>query len=411
MTAEIITIGDELLIGQVINTNEAFMAEELNKLGIPVHRMTTVHDAHDDILRALQEAWTRSDLVMATGGLGPTHDDVTKHAVCTFFDTDMVSDQRVRQRIDSFLKARRREWTPAAEEQTMVPRTATVFLNPAGTAPGLGLEKEGKILVILPGVPYEMREIMLESIVPYMAKRTTLPPIIHRTLRTTGIPESALARQIGPLDETMKGATLAFLPSPRGVRLRITIQHDNPMLAEKRAQAIEEELRSRIGKYIYGRDEEELQDVVGRLLAERGLTIATAESCTGGLIANWLTHVSGSSAYFERGVVAYSNQSKVDLLGVPDTLIAAHGAVSREVAEAMARGIREAANTDIGLSTTGIAGPTGGTADKPVGLVWIGFCDGSETLALEFHFGDERIRTKERASQAALEIVRRRILS
>jgi len=373
--------------------------------------MSTVRDDHGDILRALQEAWTRSDLLVTTGGLGPTHDDVTKHAVCTFFDTDMVSDQQVRQRINSFLKARRKDWTPSAEEQTMVPRSATVFLNPAGTAPGLGLEKEGKLLVVLPGVPYEMREIMLASIAPYLAKRTTLPPIMHRTLRTTGIPESALARQIGSLDAILKGATLAFLPSPRGVRLRITVQDNNPVLAEKRVQAIEVELRSRIGKYIYGRDNEELEEVVGRLLAERGLTIATAESCTGGLIANWLTHGSGSSAWFERGVVAYSNQSKVDLLGVPDTLIAAHGAVSREVAEAMARGIREAANTDIGLSTTGIAGPTGGTANKPVGLVWIGYCDGSETLALKFHLGDERIRIKERASQAALEIVRKRILS
>jgi len=411
MTAEIITIGDELLIGQVVNTNQAFIAGELSKIGIGTGRMITVRDVHDEIVEALQVSWARSDLVVTTGGLGPTHDDITKHAISTFFETEMVSDPRVRQQIASLLKARQMEWTTSAEEQTMVPRTARLFLNPVGTAPGLALEREEKVAIVLPGVPYEMREIMVRSVLPFLSERAPGNRIIHRTLRTTGIPESLLARKLGPLDKHLAGAGLAFLPSPRGVRLRISFQHSNPAEAEERARSIETYLRSRIGKYIYGTEEEELEEVVGRLLGERGLTIATAESCTGGMIADRITHVSGSSAYFERGVVAYSNASKTDLLGVPEQMIAAHGAVSKEVALSMATGIRDAAGTSIGLSTTGIAGPTGGTTAKPVGLVWIGCSDRAGEVALKFHFGDSRYRVKERASQAALEIVRRRILN
>jgi nicotinamide-nucleotide amidase len=411
MTAEIITIGDELLIGQVINTNQAFIAGELSKIGIGTERMTTVRDGHEEILEALQESWTRSELVVTTGGLGPTHDDVTKRALSAFFKTPMVSDPRVREQIASLLKARQMEWTASAEEQTMVPQSATLFLNPVGTAPGLAMKREEKVVIVLPGVPYEMREIMVRSVLPFLSERAPANSIIHRTLRTTGIPESLLARKVGPLDEHLAGAGLAFLPSPRGVRLRISVQHPNAVEAEERARSIETYLRSRIGKYIYGTEEEELEEVVGRLLGERGLTIATAESCTGGMIADRITHVSGSSAYFERGVVAYSNASKTDLLGVPEQMIAAHGAVSKEVARSMATGIRDAAGTDIGLSTTGIAGPTGGTIEKPVGLVWIGCSDSTGNVALSFRFGDARYRVKERASQAALEIVRRRILN
>jgi len=411
MRAEIITIGDELLIGQVINTNQAFIAGELSTIGIRTDRMMTVRDDHDEILRALQESWQRSHLVVTTGGLGPTHDDVTKRAVAAFFKTDMVSDARVRQQVASLLKTRQMEWSPSAEEQTMVPRTAMLFLNPVGTAPGFALERDSRLAIVLPGVPYEMREIMAQSVLPFLADRAPGSRIIHRTLRTTGIPESLLARKLGPLEEHLQGAGLAFLPSPRGVRLRISVEKADPAEAEEQARSIEAYLRSRIGRYIYGTEEEELEEVVGRLLGERGLTIATAESCTGGMIADRITHLSGSSAYFERGVVAYSNASKIDLLAVPEELIRAHGAVSSEVAKAMAEGIRSAAGTDIGLSTTGIAGPTGGSAEKPVGLVWISCADSSGTLALKFHFGDVRYRVKERASQAALEIVRRRLLN
>jgi nicotinamide-nucleotide amidase len=268
---------------------------------------------------------------------------------------------------------------------------------------------EGKYFFVLPGVPLEMKEMVDRSVIPFLEKKST-SAIRHLTLRTTGIPESLLAQKLGLLDEILRGAQLAFLPSPTGVRLRITVHEENPAQAETRVHEAEKRIRARIEKYVYGTGEEELEDTIGRMLTERKLTLAVAESCTGGLIADRITNVSGSSAYFERGVVAYSNRSKTELLKVPPALIDRYGAVSKEVAEAMAKGVRTVSNTDIGISTTGVAGPTGGSEEKPVGLVWIGYSDAHETLALKFMFGDIRVRTKERAAAAALELLRRRLL-
>jgi nicotinamide-nucleotide amidase len=410
MKAEIITIGDELLIGQVINTNQAYIAEKLNEIGLTTERMTTVGDEMQPILDAFDQAWKRSDVVIVTGGLGPTHDDITKTAVCKFFDTDLVSNDEVRHHIESLLKKRNIGWTAAAEQQTMFPRKAKVVQNPVGTAAGMLFEEKEKAFIVLPGVPYEMKEMIDRSVIPLLGARVKNSVIRHLTLRTTGIPESLLAQQLGNIEELLLGAKLAFLPSATGVRLRITVQHNDSAAADRRMQEVEARIRAKVQKYIYGIGEEELEEVIGRILSERSLTIAVAESCTGGLITDRITNVSGSSRYFERGVVTYSNTSKTDLLGVPPGLIEQHGAVSKEVAEAMARGIRQAAGSDIGISTTGIAGPTGGTQEKPVGLVWIGHSDANATLALRFNFGDHRLRFKERAAQAALELLRRRIL-
>jgi nicotinamide-nucleotide amidase len=411
MTAEIITIGDELLIGQVVNTNQAFIAERVNALGIRIARMTTVGDDLDAILASFSEGWHRSDVLLTTGGLGPTHDDITRTAVCRFFDTDLVPDGEVRRHIESLLAIRNLPWSHAMDDQILVPRAATVLPNPAGTAPGLWCERDGRVLIVMPGVPYEMKAIMEESVLPRLSGRHRGRAIIQRTLRTTGIAESVLARQIGELDALLETAKLAFLPSPRGVRLRITVEDPDRAAAEALADRVEMRLRDRAGKYIYGTGEQELEEVVGRLLAGRGMTVAVAESCTGGQIADRITAVSGSSAYFDRGVVTYSDRSKTELLGVPADLIVRTGAVSREVAEAMARGIRERSGTSFGLSTTGIAGPSGGTQDKPVGLVWIGIADGEAALAVKHTFGGSRSLIKERASTAALELLRRRILS
>jgi len=410
MNAEIITIGDELLIGQVINTNQAYIAEKLNLIGIRVAAMMTVGDTMEEILSAFTEAWRRRRIVVVTGGLGPTHDDITKKALCRFFETDLVSNDGLRSHIGTLLQRRNLAWNPAADEQTLVPRKATLLPNPVGTAPGMLFQEAGKFFFVLPGVPYEMKEIVDGSIVPLLQSTISGSVIRHRTLRTTGITESMLAHQLGNLDGILQGASLAFLPSPTGVRLRVTVHDLDDALARQKVTAAEENIRKKVGKYIYGTETEELEEVLGRLLTERGLTIAVAESCTGGHIADRLTNVSGSSAYFERGVVTYSNASKKALLGVPPDLIDRHGAVSKEVAETMAAGIRMAAGSDIGLSTTGIAGPAGGTPEKPVGLVWIGYADGTTTLALRFQFGDGRLRFKERASQAALELVRRKLL-
>ncbi len=410
MTGEIVTIGDELLIGQVINTNQAWIAQELTGIGIQVGHMSTVGDDMATILEAFAGAWNNHDLVIVTGGLGPTHDDITKKAVCTFFTTDLVSDPAVRKRIEGLLSTRGMVWSQSAEEQTLVPRAATVIPNPIGTAPGLLFEDRHKSFIVLPGVPYEMKEIVRQSVIPYLTSRFADSHIYHLTLRTTGIPESHLARELGNLQEVLQGASLAFLPSPKGVRLRISAREHSRAQAEERVHGAEQRIRSKVGKYIFGTGDEELEEVVGRLLTERNLTLAVAESCTGGRIADLITNVSGSSSYFERGVVAYSNRSKIELVGVPPELIDAHGAVSREVAKSMAQGIRARTGSSIGLSTTGIAGPTGGSPEKPVGLVWVGYADADGALAVKFNLGTQRRLVKERAARAALELLRRKVM-
>lgn len=413
MTAEIISIGDELLIGQVINTNQAYIAEQLNAVGIGVARMTTVRDRREDILDAFRKAYEIHDVVAVTGGLGPTHDDITRSAVCEFFGTDLVLDEEALENVRRLFARRGLSPQKINEDQALVPRGCMVMQNRSGTAPGYFFEKDGKYFFVMPGVPFEMKGMMEDFVLPFFRQRVKGPVILHRTLKTTGIPESFLALQIGDPTQYFtpeSGTTLAYLPAPTGVRLRISVRGPSIEEAGRQIALVEEKLRARVGKYIYGADDEELEDVVGGLLAERALTIAIAESCTGGLIADRITNTPGSSAYFERAVIAYSNESKIDELGVPAELIRAHGAVSEEVCKAMASGIRSRARTSIGLSTTGIAGPTGGTPEKPVGLVWIGYSDTEETLALKFQFGEDRRRVKERAAQAALELVRRKLL-
>jgi nicotinamide-nucleotide amidase len=410
MTSEILTIGDELLIGQIINTNQAFIAEQLNLINIRVAHMTTAGDEMQEILDAFRDAWRQHDIVIVTGGLGPTHDDITKKAVCTFFDSDLISNEDVRRHVEEFMRRRNRPWSDTAEEQTMVPRKGEVIWNPLGTAPGMLFKERDKRFIVLPGVPYEMKEMMEASVIPMLAPLVHGAAIRHRTLRTTGIPESDLASLLGDIDDLLRGARLAFLPSPTGVRLRITVLEKDASVADRRVQEVEKRIRARAQKYIYGTGTEELEEVLGRLLTDRKKTIAVAESCTGGLILEKLTSVPGSSAYIEGGAVTYSDRSKSEMLGVSPELIAAHGAVSREVAEAMASGIRRIAGTDIGISVTGIAGPAGGTPEKPVGMVWIGYADESCSLAVKHQFAGTRATIRERTAATALELVRRKLL-
>jgi nicotinamide-nucleotide amidase len=417
MKAEIITIGDELLIGQVINTNQAYIAEKLNAVGVLVERMTTIGDNRRDILESFTAAWSRCDVVCVTGGLGPTHDDITKKMVCEFFQCDLVQNESVMMNIEALMAQRNIAWNKSTEEQTLVPRKCKVLQNRVGTAPGMLFEESPggtkKYFVVMPGVPFEMKSIVDEELIPYLRKENFGTIVRHRTLKTTGIPESALADEIGSIEEiigTDGSITLAFLPNPMGTKLRITVREKDADVADAKLQSAEDKIKAKAQKYIYSIDEMDLEDVVGAMLTEQKLTIAVAESCTGGMIANRITNVSGSSAYFNRAFVTYSDNSKTELLSVPKELIRAHGAVSREVAEAMAVGARANAGVDIALSTTGIAGPTGGTAEKPVGLVWIGYADANGAMALKFNFGEHRLRFKERASQAALELLRRKLL-
>ena len=410
MNATIISIGDEILIGQVLNTNAAYIAEKLNSVGIEAARILTVGDDEVEILNAFKENYSRYDIIIVTGGLGPTQDDVTRSAVCKFFDLKLLSSNEVRINVEEFLKKRNRKWSDAAENQTLFPAGAKVIRNKYGTAAGEFFESDNKYFIVLPGVPYEMESMMEDFVIPFFLEIKMNRYILHRTLMTTGIAESELAGRLGNLDNILQGAKLAFLPSPTGVRLRITISGTGKNQCENKIQTIESHIREKANKFIYGVDEESLEEALGRILVERKLTIAIAESCTGGMIAHKITNVPGSSRYFERAIVAYSNQSKINQLHVPKELIEKHGAVSKEVAEAMAFGIRQDAGTDIGISTTGIAGPTGGTGEKPVGLVWTGYSDANETIAQKFNFGDGRLRVKERASQTAIDLVRRKIL-
>jgi nicotinamide-nucleotide amidase len=413
MKAEIISIGDELLIGQVINTNQAFIAEKLNSIGVAVSRMTTVGDEEEAILESFAEALDNCDVVLVTGGLGPTHDDITRTAVCKYFGTDLVVNEEALRRVRGFFERRGIAPKKINEDQALVPRSCTVIQNNHGTAPGFLFERDNRYFIAMPGVPFEMKAMVEDFVLPFFAKRATGLVIQHRTLKTTGIGESFLAEQIGDvraLFDPGDGTTLAFLPGPTGTRLRITVRAESITAAQAQVEKVEQAIRAKAGKYIYASGDEELEQVIGGLLLERHLTLAVAESCTGGLISDRITNVPGSSNYFDRAYITYSNEAKLVNLGVPSATIQQHGAVSREVAEAMAEGARTKSNTDIGLATTGIAGPAGGSAEKPVGLVWVGYSDRTGTLALRFTLGDERRRIKERAAQAALELLRRKLL-
>jgi nicotinamide-nucleotide amidase len=375
--------------------------------------MITVGDNEQAILAAFTQALKENDIVLVTGGLGPTHDDITRTAVCRFFNTDLIEDSQALQNVKDRFTARGLEVTKINEEQALVPRGCTVIQNAFGTAPGYFFNRDSKYFIVMPGVPVEMKGMMENFVVPYFAKNSTGLVIRHKTLKTTGIPESYLADKIGNVEHLFtqnSGLSLAYLPSFLGVRLRITAKAVSTDKAEASIKEVERKIRERAGKYIYAADEEELEHAIGKLLTEKKLTLAVAESCTGGLIADRITDVSGSSSYFERGMVTYSNDSKLAELGVPLSSIEKYGAVSREVAEAMASGIRTKSNVDIGISTTGVAGPTGGTPEKPVGSVWIGYADKHETLALKLMFVNDRRRVKERSAQAALELLRRKLL-
>ena len=412
MKAQIISIGDELLIGQTVNTNASFIGEKISDLNIDVVKIGTIGDEEDIILKEFKNAYENSDLIIVTGGLGPTHDDITRSAVVKFFNTELVKNDEVLENIKNLFAKRGRKLTQVNIDQSLVPKNAEVIKNSKGTAPGYWIENEGKIFVVMPGVPYEMKTMMSDFVSEKLKEKTSIEQKITKRsiLQTTGIPESYLFERLGNLDELLEGAKLAFLPSIYGVKLRLTVQESDEETAKNRLMEIEQKIRSKAGRFIFGKGEETLEEVVGKILKDRELKLAVAESCTGGLIASMITNISGSSAYFERGVVCYSNASKVEILKVDEDTIAEKGAVSQEVAMQMAEGIKSTSGSDIGLATTGIMGPTGATTDKPVGLVYIGYCDEKVCTAKKFMFGEERILNKQRTAQSALDLLRKNIL-
>lgn len=412
MNAHIITIGDEILIGQTLNTNAAYIGEQLTKIQIDVKKSSVVADSEDAIMKEFKSCLNVNDIVIVTGGLGPTHDDITRTCIVKFFHTQLIKNKEALDDVVSFLSKHGRQITKVNEDQALVPKIADVIRNELGTAPGIWIEKDNKIFVAMPGVPFEMHKMMQSFVIPRLKEKLfDLDYSIKiSTLQTTGIGESVLFEKLGDLTELLNGGKLAFLPSQFGVKLRITVREKTEEIANNKMSEIVQSIRSKAGRYIFSNEDEPLEEVVARLLKERGQTIAIAESCTGGYISNLLTNISGSSNYYERGIISYSNASKVELLKVNEDTISQYGAVSIEVARQMAEGVKSISGTDIGLSVTGIMGPTGASDNKPIGLVYIGICDDKVCTAKKFNFGDDRIRNKQRASQAALEMVRRYIL-
>ena len=412
MVAHIITIGDEILNGQTLNTNAAFIGDQLANIQVQVNKTSVIGDDHDDIMSEFKNCWAKNDLLIVTGGLGPTHDDITRNCIVKFFKTELIQSDDVLDDIRQIFQKRGRDVRKINEAQALVPKISKVIRNHVGTAPGIWIEKENKIFIAMPGVPYEMHAMMHSFVIPNLIDKLKDLPNVQKsvTLESTGIPESFLFEKLGDISELLDGAKMAFLPSQIGVRLRITVNEKTEEDASNKLSEIEQKIRSKAGRYIFGRDGEKLEEVVGRILHERGLKIAVAESCTGGYLSNLFTNISGSSNYFERGVVAYGNASKVEILKVDEDTISEYGTVSLEVAKQMAEGIKSISGTDIGLSITGIMGPSGATEGKPIGLVYIGLCDEEVCTAKKFTFGEDRILNKQRTAQAALEIVRRHLL-
>lgn len=403
MQVEIITIGDEILIGQIVDTNSAWMAVELNKAGFDVVQITSVHDQERHIVEALDLALNRADVVLFTGGIGPTKDDLTKQTLCRYFDARLVFDEQVYANIENLLKHRSRAMNDLTKLQAMVPDKAIIIQNSVGTAPITWFEKNGKVVVSMPGVPYEMKQAMSTAIIPGLQQKFPVSSIIHKTILVHGYPESALAIKIAEWENSLpENIRLAYLPNFNIVKLRLSAVTDDCKGVDAIIAGKLVELKTILGDAILADEDIPLEGLVGRLLTSSGRTLVTAESCTGGYIAHKVTSVAGSSVYYKGSVVAYSNELKTRLLGVSMEDLNVYGAVSKEVVEQMAMGAMELMNADVAIATSGIAGPDGGTAEKPVGTVWISICTKEKKISRIFQFNLGRALNIERTAQTAL---------
>ncbi|MEO0858856.1 MAG: competence/damage-inducible protein A [Bacteroidota bacterium] len=420
MTVTLLTVGDELLIGQVTNTNAAWLGDQLSLAGFDVRRHVTVGDSVVDITRALDEGFAAGTLVVVTGGLGPTHDDVTKKVVADYFGKDMHADEALEAQIAARYEERGRPVPPSTKLMALVPDDFEQLANPIGTAAGLWYADEhqgrARIVAVMPGVPYEMEAITKTALLPRLREAHDGLVILHRTLLTVGYGETMLAERLGAeagdlapyLNEDHLG--LAYLPGSGGVRLRLTATGDDRAEAQARLDRFAAFVHDRLGDAIYGEGDDTLEAIVGAMLKERGLTVAVAESCTGGRVMEQLVRVSGASAYLKGGIVAYCNEVKRDLLGVNADDLSEHGAVSEPVVKQMAEGARARLGTDVALATSGIAGPTGGTPGKPVGTLWLAYADEADTYAVRLTLTKNRALNLRLSTMAALNLLRRQLL-
>ena len=410
--ATIITIGDELLIGQVIDTNSAWMAQQLNKAGIKVCRRVAVGDVWDEIWKTLNEESKHAAIILITGGLGPTADDITKPLLCKYFNGTMVVDEgalaNVKYIFETVLK---RPMIERNLKQAEVPDTCKVILNKRGTAPGMWFEKDGRIFVSMPGVPHEMKGMMEDDVIPALSKHFKFPHIAHRTLLTANVGESFLADLINDFETALPAhIKLAYLPNYGMVRLRLTTTGFDEVAIESELEQMFLMLQQQVKAYLVTSQDESMQEVVAKLLKTKSKTVSTAESCTGGYIASLLTAKSGASAYYSGSVVSYSYQAKEDLLQVDKTILEMQGAVSEEVVKQMAKGALKNIKTDYAIAVSGIMGPDGGTADKPVGTVWVAVGDNNNIVTQKFYFRFDRQRNIELTAMNALNLLRKFIL-
>ncbi len=405
--AELLTIGDELLYGQIVDTNSQWMSVELDKIGVKVIRKTTVGDVEEEILTAFAEAEKRADVILITGGLGPTSDDLTKPVLAKYFNCELKMNEEALAEVTEFFKSRGRELTELNKMQAALPAACEKITNPVGTAPGMWFDKEDKVFMSMPGVPHEMKKMMTEQVLPRLAKKYQLPVIHHKLIRTIGIGESFLAEKIADFEKSLPDhIKLAYLPSLGEVKLRLTCFGDSLPQLQSEANALTEKLQEHIGQFIYGYGEEPIEVVIGKILREKQLTLSIAESCTGGYLSHLITSVPGSSEYFLGSMIPYAYEIKMRQLGVKPETLEKYGAVSEPTIIEMANIVRAKFNTDIGVATSGIAGPGGATPDKPVGTVWIAYSDKHHTITKKLQLSKDRMINIRMASMAVLNLIR-----
>ncbi len=405
--AEILTIGDEILYGHILDTNSQWISTELDNIGIKVVRKTTIGDKREELLSAFHDAEQRADVVLITGGLGPTNDDLTKPCLAEYFNCEIKMHEQALLEVSEFFKSKGRELTEVNRLQAALPECCTMLSNKIGTAPGMWFERNGKVFVSMPGIPREMQLMMTKEVIPRIKNVFSTDIIYHKIIKTIGIGESWLADMIKGWEATLPPHIgLAYLPSLGQVKLRLTaVGEDQEQLVDEVEEKITS-LKPLIGKYIYGYNRDQIEAVVGKMLAGQEKTLAIAESCTGGYLSHMITSVAGSSAYYRGSVIPYHNDHKIDLLGVKENTLKENGAVSEQTVIEMSNRVREKFNADIGVATSGVAGPGGGTPEKPVGTVWIAYADGNDTVAKKLQLWKDREINIKASAIAVLNLIR-----
>ncbi len=412
MYAEIISIGDELLVGQVTNTNATWIAEQLNLIGIQVYQITSISDNKEHISQALDLARNKSDIILITGGLGPTKDDITKQSLCDYFCTSLEFNQQAYDQVNELFSIRGLKITEINKKQAEIPANCIPIKNSNGTAPGMWFTDKGKVFISMPGVPFEMKPMMTDHILPKLKEYSQPEVIVHKTILTQGVGESWLSEMIGDwADNLPNNIKLAYLPQPGIVRLRLSAIGDDENELNKLIENNILSLNTLIPKLIFGYDDDTLQKLVGDILRNNNKTLSTAESCTGGYIAHLITSIPGSSDYYQGSVVSYSNEIKENELGVEKQTMIDHGVVSEEVVVQMVKGVRKKLDTDFSIATSGIAGPGGGTKDKEVGTTWIAVASEEKVIAKKYLFGENRERNIHKTAVTALNMLRKLMVS